>query len=275
MTTEVKDKNVGNRRYTKNPTIIETTYEKVLSIINKVKDFIKKTSTDSKSLIEDLEWVIKVITNKSLYTYELKQQKLTKQNAEYNKFISFVTKYNEEVIEMNKKHDIVSSILSIGKKGDLILKPSLCLKKIMAKELQNIDYKEIKEERHHKNSFISVFGNLILNLYNRKKQKKENEENSGNLERCNSNIHEEEDENKNENENDNNIDNNNENVNNENNNEELNNNNQYAILRKSTIEHKNTIEKEICLNRLKSENYIDKENKKQILNKKDNTDENN
>ena len=268
MTTEEKEKNEAN-------TIIETTYEKVLSIINKVKDFIKKTSTDSKSLIEDLEWVIKVITNKSLYTYELKQQKLCKQNAEYNKFISFVTKYNEEVIEMNKKHDIVSSILSIGKKGDLILKPSLCLKKIMAKELQNIDYKEIKEERHHKNSFISVFGNLILNLYNRKKQKKENEENSGNLERCNSNIHEEEDENKNENENDNNIDNNNENVNNENNNEELINNNQNFIDRKSTIEHKNTIENEICLNRLKSDNYIEKENKKQILNKKDNIDENN
>ncbi len=268
MTTEEKEKNEAN-------TIIETTYEKVLSIINKVKDFIKKTSTDSKSLIEDLEWVIKVITNKSLYTYELKQQKLSKQNAEYNKFISFVTKYNEEVIEMNKKHDIVSSILSIGKKGDLILKPSLCLKKIMAKELQNIDYKEIKEERHHKNSFISVFGNLILNLYNRKKQKKENEENSGNLERYNSNIHEEEDENKNENENDNNIDNNNENVNNENNNEELINNNQNFIDRKSTIEHKNTIENEICLNRLKSDNYIEKENKKQILNKKDNTDENN
>ena len=81
MTTEVKEKNEGNRKYTKNPTIIETTYEKVLSIINKVKEFIKKTSNDSNNLIEDLEWVIKVITNKSLYTYELKQQKLSKQNV--------------------------------------------------------------------------------------------------------------------------------------------------------------------------------------------------
>ncbi len=188
MTTEVKEKNEGNRKYTKNPTIIETTYEKVLSIINKVKEFIKKTSNDSNNLIEDLEWVIKVITNKSLYTYELKQQKLSKQNEEYNKFISFVTKYNEEVIEMNKKHDIVSSILTIGKKADLILKPSLCLKKIFPKELQNIDKKDIKEERRHKNSFISVFGNLILNLYNKQMQKRENEENSGHLERCNSNI---------------------------------------------------------------------------------------
>jgi hypothetical protein len=81
--------------------------------------------------------------------------------VEYNKFISFVTKYYEEVIEMNKKHDIVSSILSIGKKRDLILKPSLCLKKIRLDELQKIDHNEIKEEKRFKNSFISVFGNSM------------------------------------------------------------------------------------------------------------------
>jgi hypothetical protein len=290
MTTEVKEKNGVTRSSLKNPTIIETTYEKVLSIINRVKDFIKKTSKDSNNLIEDLEWVIKVITNKSLYTYELKQQKLSKQNAEYNKFISFVTKYNEEVIEMNKKHDIVSSILSIGKKQDLILKPSLCLRKIRPDELQKIDHNEIKEEKNLKNSFISVFGNLILNLYNRQKQKKENEENSGQLERYNSNIPEDEEDNENkkksENDNDCKDDNNNENANNENNKEEL--VKRSSIVHKSTIEPKSnienknntirrkyTIEKEKSLNRLKSENYLDKDNKNHNIIKKNNTDENN
>ena len=281
MTTEVQEKNGVKRSSIKNPTIIETTYEKVLSIINRVKDFIKKTSKDSNNLIEELEWVIKVITNKSLYTYELKQQKLSKQNAEYNKFISFVTKYNEEVIEMNKKHDIVSSILSIGKKGDLILKPSLCLKKIKPDELQKIDHNEIKEEKSYKNSFISVFGNLILNLYKRQKQKKENEENSGQLERINSNIPEDEEdnENKKKSENDNDCN------KNENNKEEL--VMKKSIVHKSTMEYKSTIdnkntiqrkytiEKEKSLNRLKSENYLDKDNKNHNIIKKNNTDEDN
>ena len=40
---------------------------------------------------------------------------MIKQTEEYNKFINFVKKYNEEVIEMNKKHDIVSGILNVRK----------------------------------------------------------------------------------------------------------------------------------------------------------------
>ena len=186
MTTEQKEINKkfeSKDTFTKAPNIIETTYEKVLSIINKVKEFIKKTSTSSNSLIEDLEWVIKVITNKSLYTYELKQEKLSKQNAEYNKFISFVTKYNEEVIEMNKKHDIVSGILSIGKKGELLMKPSLCLKKILPDELKSLDENKIKGKKLRHNNFIYVFGNTILKMYNNEMEKRkksiENNEKSG------------------------------------------------------------------------------------------------
>ena len=119
---EIIPKSAKKPTFKRAPTlIVETTYEKVLSIINKVKEFIKKTSSETNTLIKDLEWVLKVITNKSLYTYELKQEKESKKNSEYNRFVNFVTKYNEEIIEMNKKHDIVSSILSIGKKQDLIL----------------------------------------------------------------------------------------------------------------------------------------------------------
>ena len=164
MTTEQKVKNSDKNNMT-SPVIIETTYEKVLSIINKVKDFIKKSSSNTNKLIEELEWVIKVITNKSLYSYELTQEKLSKQNAEYEKFISFVTKYNEEVLMMNKKHDIVSSIFSLGKKGEILLKPSLCLKKILPNELQNMDERVEKEKRSRQKNFINVFGNYVLDLY--------------------------------------------------------------------------------------------------------------
>ena len=166
------------RNYTKDSDIFETTYEKVLSIINKVKDFIKKTSKTSQKLIDDLEWVIKVITNKSLYSYEVNKEKISKQNTEYNKFINFVTKYNEEIIELNKRHILVSSLLNIGKKGEILLKPSLCLKKILPEELKKMDYQKEKEKKAKKKNSINLIGNIILNLYYRglERQKKENEE---------------------------------------------------------------------------------------------------
>ena len=171
MTSEEKGKD-SNENLSKTATIIETTYEKVLSIINKVKEFIKKSSSEAKNLIDDLEWVIKVITNKSLYTYDLKKTKLNRQNSEYNKFINFVTKYNEEVIEMNKRHDIVNSIFRLGKKDEILLKPSLCLKKILPKELKNMDEEIEREKSVKQKNFINVFGNQILSLYKREMERK-------------------------------------------------------------------------------------------------------
>ena len=163
-----ENKNENN----KTTTIIETTYEKVLSIINKVKEFIKKSSSSAQNLIEDLDWVIKVITNKSLYTYELQKEKLGKQNAEYKTFINFVTKYNEEVIEMNKRHDIVSSIFNLSRKGEILMKPSLCLKRILPDELKNIDEEKDWGKSERQKNFINVFGNQILNLYNQEMEKR-------------------------------------------------------------------------------------------------------
>ena len=172
------------REYTKDSSIFETTYEKVLSIINKVKDFIKKTSKTSQKLIDDLEWVIKVITNKSLYSYGVNKEKMTKQTSDYNKFINFVTKYNEEVLELNKRHILVS-LFTIGKKGDILLKPSLCLTKILPEELKNMDYQKEKEKKQKKKNSINQIGNIILNLYYRglERQKKEKEEEKQKLEK--------------------------------------------------------------------------------------------
>ena len=168
-----KEKSEAIRRIlTKDMNIIETTYEKVLSIINNVKEFLKKNTKHSQKLVEELEWVIKVISNKSLYSYELKQSKLHRQNSEFNKFINFVQKYNEEILEMNKRHMLVTGLLNlVQKKGEMLNKPSLCLKRILPEELQNMDYKKEKEKKNRKKNFISLLGNAILNLYYKNKDK--------------------------------------------------------------------------------------------------------
>ena len=76
----------------KNITVFETTYEKVLSIINKVKDFIKNNTKNFQNIIDELDWVSNVITNKTLYSYDINKSKLSDDNA---KFYDFLTKYNE------------------------------------------------------------------------------------------------------------------------------------------------------------------------------------
>ena len=153
--------------------LFETAYEKVLFIINKAKEFIKNIAPNEIKLIEEIDWVIKIIVNRSLYTYELVREKKMKQNEEYEKFINFVKKYNEEVIQMNKKHDIVAGILNIRKKEDILMKPSLFLKKI-----ENIDkVKEIKPKK--KNNFVEAFGKYVLSLY--EKTKKNNNDKNINI----------------------------------------------------------------------------------------------
>ena len=93
--------------------IITTPYERVLSIINDAIRYINMTSKTHTKLIKDLIWVIKIITTHSLYTYELKDNdmilKYAQENADFKQFVDFVNEYNEEVILMNKKTDIINS----------------------------------------------------------------------------------------------------------------------------------------------------------------------
>ena len=175
MSEEKKDNKENKQEVKTKEIIFETTYEKVLFIINKVKDYIKSVSSSENKLIEDLDWVIKVIASRSLYTYELVKEKMIKQTEEYNKFINFVKKYNEEVIEMNKKHDIVSGILNVRKKEEILLEPSLFLKK-----MDNINKLEETKPKK-KNNFIYTFGNYILKLYKEKNKNNINEDKNSNL----------------------------------------------------------------------------------------------
>ena len=167
--------NTLKRGQTKEINIIETTYEKVLAIINNVKEFLRQNMKNSQKLVNDLKWVIKVISNKSLYKYDIKKSELSRQNSEFNKFINFVTKYNEEIIEMNKKHFLVSGLINLVKKQEMLNKPSLCLKKILPQELQNMDYKKEKEKKNRKKNLINILGNGILKLYYEHLEKKKKE----------------------------------------------------------------------------------------------------
>jgi hypothetical protein len=142
--------NKNKKSSIKDMAIIETTYEKVLSIINNVKKIIKKYAKNSKDIINDLDWVIKVISNKSLYTYEVKKPNLSRQNSDYVRFVNFFTKYNEDIIQINKKHILVSGLLNLVKKGEILSKPSLCLKRILPDELKNMDYKNEAEKKKEK-----------------------------------------------------------------------------------------------------------------------------
>ena len=120
-----------NQPFIKNSIII-TPYEKVLSILNDVKQYISSTSNHQSKLISELDWVIKVITSHSLYAYELKEKdlinKLTNENEDFKQFVDFVSKYNEQVIEMNKKN-IFWGARTIEVANELLQKPSRNLRK--------------------------------------------------------------------------------------------------------------------------------------------------
>ena len=91
--------------------IITTPYEKVLSILKEVKNFITNFSKNQNKLIQNLDWVIKIITSRSLYSYELKEKetinKLSKDNPEFKQLVDFVSEYNEKVIKMSRQYNYI------------------------------------------------------------------------------------------------------------------------------------------------------------------------
>ena len=154
-----------------NSSIIITHYEKVLTILNKVKQYINSTSKLQSKLIKNLDWVIKIITTHSLYSYELKEKdvitKLSKQNEGFKNFVDFVSKYNEQVIEMNKKN-IKLGAKTIEVTNELLQKPSINLKKNInlnrtkTSTTPNIYLtRKIKPNNRKKHYSITIFDNEI------------------------------------------------------------------------------------------------------------------
>ena len=111
--TTIVTKNLSN--IILNSDIITTPCEKVLSIIRQAKNFIFNIAKTQTKLIQNLEWCIKIITSHSLYSYELKEKEAISQisqgNPEFKQLVDFVSEYNEKVIKMNRKYNILSDKL--------------------------------------------------------------------------------------------------------------------------------------------------------------------
>ena len=109
--------------YIKN--IIETPYERVLSILQETMKALNLASKVQSKLFTELQWVVKVIKSHLLYSYEIKEKtyvaELSKNDPDFKQFVDFVTEYNEQVIQMNKKNNFITN--------ELLQKPSFKLKR--------------------------------------------------------------------------------------------------------------------------------------------------
>ena len=101
----------GLKNPLENSDIITTPYEKVLSILLNIKQYILNLTKGKSNLIKDIEWCIKIITSHSLYSYELKDKEtineLSKENNEFKELVDFVSEYNEEIIKMNRQYNSI------------------------------------------------------------------------------------------------------------------------------------------------------------------------
>ena len=112
-----------NMFYIKN--IIKTPYERVLSIIQETLKSLNLANKAQSKLFTELQWVIKIIKSHLLYSYEIKEKtyvaELSKNDPDFKQFVDFVTEYNEQVIEMNRKNNFINN--------ELLQKPSFKLKR--------------------------------------------------------------------------------------------------------------------------------------------------
>ena len=140
--------------------IITTPYEKVLSIIREAIHFINMTTKTQSKLIKELSWVIKIITTQSLYTYEIKDTEMinnySQENPDFKQFVDFVKEYNEDIIQINKKNNIINS--KSLKMSNQFQIPSINLKKqklIVSNPNSNsnsiIHFSAKPKNRNHKN----------------------------------------------------------------------------------------------------------------------------
>ena len=156
--TSIKNNIISSNLITSN--IITTPCEKVLSILREAKHLIHNISKEHSKLVQKLEWVIKVITSRSLYSYELKEKetinKLSKENPEFKQLVDFVSEYNEKVIKMNRKYNYILT-------DKLLQKPST---KLNRKKLERRSSLAVKN---------SIFFNLLkLDEVNKQQNKNDN-----------------------------------------------------------------------------------------------------
>ena len=136
MSLSLKDKPFQYQYQPSIKEIITTPYIKVISIIKEAKKYINMMSKSQSKLIRELDWTIKIITNHSLYTYEISDNSLISkyltENEDFNQFVSFVSDYNDKVIEINKTSDMLlskSAQMQNELTANYLLMPSISFKK--------------------------------------------------------------------------------------------------------------------------------------------------
>ena len=150
-----------------NANIITTPYEKVLSILINIKQFISNIIKGESNLVKDIDWCIKIITSRSLYSYELKDKEaikeLSKNDKEFKELVNFVSEYNEKVIKMNRKYNYILS-------DKLLQKSSMKLNR------RKIDRKSSFGENHSNLSDLMKYYNVEIKTENENSNNNESEE---------------------------------------------------------------------------------------------------
>ena len=147
--------------------IITTPYIKVISIIKEAKKYINMMSKSQSKLIRELDWTIKIITNHSLYTYEISDNSLISkyltENEDFHQFISFVSDYNDKVIEINKTSDILlskSAQMQNELTANYLLMPSISFKKsILSKQRKCRSKNKTQPNKQHLQTINSTITN--------------------------------------------------------------------------------------------------------------------
>ena len=132
--------------------IIETPYERVLSILQETFNSLNLSSKVQSKLFTDIQWVIKIIKSRMLYSYEIKEKdyftEMSRNDPDFKQFINFVKEYNEQIIEMKKKNNYINN--------ELLQKPSFKLKRkndinkkvfLSNKRINYTDLNKIKKEK--------------------------------------------------------------------------------------------------------------------------------
>ena len=152
--------------------IITTPYIKVISIIKEAKKYINMISKSQSKLIRELDWTIKIITNHSLYTYEISDNSLISkyltENEDFHQFISFVSDYNDKVIEINKTSDLLlskSAQMQNELTANYLLMPSISFKKsILSKQRKCRSKNKTQTNKQHLQTINSTITNNNNNI---------------------------------------------------------------------------------------------------------------
>ena len=138
--------------------IIETPYEKVLFILEETLNSLNLSSKIQSKLFNELQWALKIIKSRMLYSYEIKEkdyiEEMSKNDPDLKQFVDFVRQYNEQMIEMKKKNNYINN--------ELLQKPSFKLKR-QTKTNQNLYL--INKRLDHRD--IEAKKKIVINCVNK------------------------------------------------------------------------------------------------------------